>query len=223
MSDTPQEGSAAEIQKVAESSPQIAKEVAEFSKQLEETHFPTPVMSDTPDGIAILGSHPATKMQAPFDQNWLIYACSPHNLEPGHPRLPRWDEWFEVHVPVTHPTRSLAYLEEVKKEKVVWMRDKEAMPYFKGARAYPEEELADRFGPFFWTSSIAFIMAKAIVECEKQGIPRIGLWGIMQASPTEYQYQRPGIQYFIQKAMDAGIEVVAPRESGLFDPQNVEF
>ena len=33
-------------------------------------------------GIAILGSHPATVMNAPFgDASWLIYACSPHNVE----------------------------------------------------------------------------------------------------------------------------------------------
>lgn len=73
------------------------------------------------------------------------------------------------------------------------------------------------FNPHMFTSSIAYMLAKAIVDCEEQGIGRIGIWGVMQKSEGEYTYQRPGIQYFIDEAMQRDIKVAAPRESCLFD------
>lgn len=207
------------VEKIAETSLAIAKDVADWSDEVAKANQNKPKY----EGIAVMGSHPKTKFQAPFDKDWLIYVCSPHNLEPGYPRLPRWDQWFEIHLPAQHETRSLAYLEEVKKERLVWMRDEAAMPYFKGAQLYPEKELKERFGHFFFTSSIAFIMAKAIVDCEQMNIPRIGIFGVMQATKTEYAYQRPGIQYFIQRATELGIEVIAPRSSNLFEPPPEDF
>ena len=208
------------------------------------------------EGIAVLGSHPHTVNQAPFDDpKWLIYACSPHNLccayneeqakfsfdgaipqEGQHEgrrfldggKRPdggkyRVDEWFEVHVPVAHQTRPLHYLKEVEKLPTVWVRDADAMTFWKGARWYPEKEITERFGYFFWTSSIAYILAKAILDCEEMGIKNLGIFGVMQASKGEYEYQRPGVQYWIQRATELGITVQCPEESKLFEPQNVEF
>jgi hypothetical protein len=172
-------------------------------------------------GIAILGSHPATVAQAPFDDDWLIYTCSPHNFEMR--RLPRFDAWFEVHIPVADKTRAYPYLKFLETLPLVWMRDQAAMPHFKGAMLYPEAEMKAEFGPFTFTSSIAFMLAMAIKDCERLNIPAIGLWGIMQASPNEYTYQRPGIQNLIWQATQRGIEVLAPKESKLFDPPPEDF
>lgn len=202
-----------------------------------------------PTGIAILGSHPITVDQAPFgDPSWAIYACSPHNVE--HRTLPRVTSWFEVHDVVEDATRSFQYLLALSKMPIVWMRDQRALSsgLFVGARAYPERELRGTFviqkvkfenaagqtekriveipnndglfNPWMFTSSIAYMLAKAIIDCEQHGIKRIGLWGIMQQSDSEYTYQRPGIQYFLGEAMRRGIKVVAPRESCLFDMTN---
>jgi hypothetical protein len=174
------------------------------------------------NGIAVLGSHPATVAMAPFDQpDWLIYACSPHNFE--HRQLPRFDAWFEVHIPVQDRTRAYNYLKYLETLPLVYMRDKAAMHNFPGAKAYPEDELKAEFGPFTFTSSIAFMLAMAIKECERLGAKQIGLFGIMQASPTEYTYQRPGIQNLIWEATKRGIKVVAPDISKLFDPPPEEF
>lgn len=211
-------------------------------------------------GIAILGSHPATVTQAPFgDAGWLIYACSPHNIE--HRRLPRCDQWFEVHDTVEDPTRAFGYLKAVSEMPFVWMRDQRALKSgnFPGARPYPEKELKGTvevqqikvpagtfqqvrgpdgkpamaevmqrrqvevpnmdgfFNPYMFTSSIAYMLAKAIVDCKDNGIKQIGIWGVLQASETEYTYQRPGIQYFIVEAMRRGIQVACPRDACLFD------
>lgn len=171
-----------------------------------------------PEGIAILGSHPATVMQAPFDKPWLVYACSPHNYEKR--QLPRFDQWFEVHKPIGDATRAYPYLKFLETVPLVWMRDEASIGFFKGAKKYPEEEMLKEFGPFFLdTSSIAYIMAKAIMDCTEKGIKQIGLWGIMQASENEYTYQRPGIQFFIWEAVRRGIKVICPPESKLFEPQ----
>lgn len=194
--------------------------------------------------IAVLGSHPETKMKAPFDDpEWKIWACSPHNFEKE--RLPRVDEWFESHIPagdkericsleqyvrsvaptgepgrivptkdkgpvvVLPPTRSPAYLafvNELSGQIPVWMRDRTNHPK---ALQYPEAELKREFSPFHFTSSIAFIMAKAIAAKPEA----IGLWGILQASENEWAYQRPGTQYFIWEAHKRGIQVVLPEEA----------
>lgn len=197
--------------------------------------------------IAVMGSHPETKMLAPFDDpDWKIWACSPHNFEKE--RLPRVDEWFEVHptaadaermgkledwlnsptpkdepvkvfktsngpVVVAPPTRTKEYLDfvrELSEEMPVWMQDRSNHPH---AKEYPMEEMRERFCPFMFTSSIALILAKAISEKPEA----IGLWGIMQASENEYAYQRPGIQYFLWEAHQAGIEIVVPEITKLLE------
>lgn len=183
-------------------------------------NFKFPDSSNT--SIAILGSHPATVEQAPFaDPGCYIYSCSPHNFEMR--RLPRFDAWCELHIPVEDPTRSFAYLQYVAGLPLVWMRDTKAMPNFPGAQLYPDKEMLEKFGPFVFTSSIAYMLAKSIADCEEHGIKQIGIWGVMQASPNEYSYQRPAIQQLIWQATQRGIKVVAPQESRLFDPPNEKW
>lgn len=172
---------------------------------------------------------------------------TPYGLNANAKALPRVDQWFEVHLPLEDPTRPFGYLQYVSKLPLVWMRDRRALKsgLFPGGRLYPEKELKGTsemqklqigrpdgskemriaelpnmdgvFCPYMFTSSIAYMLAKAIVDCEAQGIKQIGLWGIMQQSETEYTYQRPGIQYFLSEAMRRGIRVMANRESCLFD------
>lgn len=231
MSETAQEAAA----DIAASSPEMAEKVIDLGEAIEAAN-------QKYTGIAVLGSNPVTVQEAPFDHpDWLIYGCSPHNLEfaaqdgrnPGlrylmggrrpDGALYRVDEWFEVHKPLADATRPYGYLRELEKLPLVWMRDKEGLARIKGARPYPEKELKQRFGPFFFTSSIAFILAKAIADCERLGVRRIGIWGVIQASENEYTYQRPGIQYFIQRATELGIQVLAPEASQLFEPQRESF
>lgn len=167
-----------------------AEELKETTEAIEEA------VQDKPEreiqGIAICGSHPETIERAPFDDpSWLIYACSPHNVE--HRTLPRVDEWFEVHLPIQDATRSYHYLRTLEHlGHRVWMRktpmpegepqskaeqrefaqqaearrlDELNMAWFKEAREYPFDNLSEVFGPFFWTGSIAHIIYKAIVDC----------------------------------------------------------
>lgn len=170
---------------------------------------------------------------------------TPHGNAPHAKALPRTDQVFELHLPLEDTSRPFAYLQYLTTLPLVWLRDQKALPQFKGGRLYPEKELRgtsefqkvilkdDRgnqahevwetpnhdgmFDPCQFTSSIAYMLAKAIVDCEQQGIKQIGMWGILQQADNEYTYQRPGIQYFIHQAMQRGIKVIANRESRLFD------
>lgn len=173
--------------------------------------------------IAVLGSHPATKAIAPFrDKDWIIWACSPSNRA----ALPRVDAWFELHIPVFDPDvkdRTREYLDWLKSPDrgcdVIWMRDKAAMGEYPGAVLYPDEDMEKEFGPFCWTSSIAFMLAKAIKELEASTDEEkmLGIFGVMQASPNEYTYQRPAIQQFIVEAARRHIKIAVPPASKLFD------
>lgn len=214
-------------EEITETSPEVTQSFREAMESIEDAANGT---SNNVEGIAILGSHPETVEMAPMnDPKWLKYACSPHNVE--HRMLPPVvDEWFEVHIPIQDKTRSYHYLRTLEQSGVrVWMRpaselDQMNMNWFKEARPYPEEDMKKKFCPFAFTSSIAFIFAKAIDDCEKRGIKKIGIFGVMQASETEYFQQRPGIQYFIWEADKRGIQVQVPEQAQhLFAPPKENF
>ena len=204
-------------------------------------------------GIAVCGSHPATVRTAPFaDRGWLVYACSPDNSPCGPGKhaaaLPRVDQWFEVHAPIEHHSRPFGYLQFVSQLPFVWLRDERALPHFRGGRLYPDEALRGRkivhangaveftpgrFHRSQFKSSIAFMMAKAIVDIEEmvaKGMmggdgnpPMLGLWGILQAGKQEYQLQRSSTQYFLEECFRAGIRTLVAPESGLFHDDPEEF
>lgn len=195
-------------------------------------------------GIAICGSNPATKLTAPFhDPAWLIYACSPDNSPYGNAGncsvLPRVDQFFELHAPLEDPTRPAAYMNWVAAQPFVWMRDARALQsgVFKGARPYPERKVFGTWtklpdgsivptgdGEFcaqMFTSSIAYMLAKAILDCVEHNIPAIGLFGILQSEQEEYRSQRPGTQYMLWEARRRGIKtLVAPESKLLEGPSN---
>lgn len=153
----------------------------------------------TYEGIAILGSHPATVALAPFDDDrWIIYACSPHNFE--HRTLPRFDAWFEVHAEAAHQTRAQGYIDYLKTLPVVFMRDHKNMYQFPGAVPFPEKDMDEKFGPYYKQSSISMMQVVAIQQCEdlyaqgKMPDPKIAYFGIMQRGVNEYTYQKATIQ-----------------------------
>ena len=164
--------------------------------------------------IAIVGAHPGTKFRAPYhDREWEIWACSKRNWSTP---IPRYDAWFELHYQegdgggvAKLPKEYIAFLKTLP---LVWVRD--ANLNLPGQRAYPRKAMELLWGPFFFTSTIAHMMAKALAEKPS----KIGLWGVHQSTKEEWAYQRQGCQYFIQKAWDMGVEVELPAESELLVP-----
>lgn len=179
--------------------------------------------------IAILGSAPSSIRLAPFnDPSWKIFGCSPG----VYPVAPRVDEWFELHrwePPVLgkadqqKPWFSPEYCGWMAQQKLVWMYDR--VPEIQNSRRFPYDELVARFGSFFFTSSIAWMLAHAIMLIEEDRLRRkspeedcIGLWGVDMAANEEYADQRPGCQFFIQIAHSLDIKTMIPKESDLMAP-----
>lgn len=185
--------------------------------------------------IGILGSAPSSLTLAPFgDPSWKMWGCSPG----VYPVAPRTEAWFELHrwepgvlgKPGTQkPWFSPEYVAWMAQHPCVWMY--QAVPEIPGSRALPVDDLVKKYGSYFFTSSIAFMIACAIedilgerakVESGQHistGAPdEIGLWGVDMAANEEYGYQRAGCQHFLLLAADLGISIVVPPESDLLRP-----
>lgn len=150
-------------------------------------------------------------MLAPFkDPNWEIWSCSPANMD-----LPS-DYFFEIHALDTtmrEPQYTQnGYVEFCRKHPKIYMQ--EARPEYPGAIVYPKDEMFREFGPYFFTSSLAYMLALAISKKPEA----IGLFGVDMSAGDEYGYQRAGCHYFIQEAKKRDIDLVVPFESDILEP-----
>ena len=159
--------------------------------------------------IVLLGTAPASMNLAPFGGDWEIWACSPGTY--GSPRI---DKFFELHR--WEPGQAwfsegyVKFLEGFKGE-VIMSAPVESV---KNCTLLPHEHLVEKYGPYFFTSSLAWMMAMAI----EAGAEKIALYGVDMAATTEYHDQRMGCQYFAMLAKSMGIEVGVPPESDLLRP-----
>lgn len=172
--------------------------------------------------IAIVGTAPSSRGLAPYgDLSWKIWACSPGNMN----IVPRVDAWFEIHNSLLWPENKSygpAYIEWLKQQKFpIYMQNQSMVP---NALTYPKDEMVEKFGKFFFTSSFAWMMALAISQMRPDGKridgdgAELALFGVDMASKDEYILQRPGGHYFMQVATSLGIKVSLPMESDLAQP-----
>ena len=178
----------------------------------EQTMNVAPVAEPAPLKVALIGTAPSSRMLAPFDDpSWKIWACSPGNMN----ALPRVDAWFEIHGNMLWPENKHygePYLNWLRQQTFpIYMQSKQWIP---SAIPLPMRELVDEFGPYFFTSSFAWMMALAM----KQGAKEIALYGIDMASRDEYILQRPGAYFFFNEAKKRGIKMSAPHESDIMMP-----
>lgn len=191
--------------------------------------------------VALVGSAPSSARLAPYkdasyqkymqgktansprpqflDESWEIWGCSPGAFGV----VERATRWFEVHR--WEPGR-----EWFSPEYCQWLKNFKGPVYTGGAVAdlpshvvYPIAKVEEQFSAYFLTSSLALMMALAILEIEAKGEPDnvIGFWGVDMAATEEYGYQRAGCQFFILEALRRGIGVYVPPESDLLRPMPV--
>lgn len=177
--------------------------------RIEPIQGPAPVAEPAPLKVALIGTAPSSRMLAPFnDPSWEIWACSPGNQG----QLPRVNVWFELHGNLLWPENvayGAPYIEWLKTLTIpVFMQDNKLVP---NATPFPMREMVDEFGPDFFTSSFAWMMAYAM----HKGAKEIALYGIDMASRDEYILQRPGFYFFKHMAEKRGIKVSAPHESDI--------
>jgi len=159
--------------------------------------------------IALIGSAPSSIRLAPYnDPSWEIWGCSPG----AYGVVPRVNMWFELHrYEPGQPWFSPEYCQWLAKANYPIMMA-EVRPEIPQSVRIEQEALVAKYGPYFFTSSLAWMMAMAI----EAGATKIGLWGVDMAANEEYAEQRQGVHYFAQIATAKGIEVGVPPESCLF-------
>lgn len=159
--------------------------------------------------ILILGSAPNQKLAPVGSDDWETWACSP-----GTYHIPGIDKFFELHrwQPGV-PWFSEGYVNYLKNfpGQVIMTEPVDDIP---GCTILDHKMLIEEFGPYFFTSSIAWMLAIAIMNKPD----KIALYGVDMAAQTEYKDQRLGCQYFCAIAKARGIEVGVPPESDLLRP-----
>lgn len=159
--------------------------------------------------IALIGSAPSSVHLAPYgDQSWEIWGCSPGAAA----HVKRIDQWFELHAmnDASMTPDYVQWMANVSKPVHLIAPD----PRIPLGITYPRDEVVKEFGPYFFTSSLSWMLALAIREQPAE----IGLWGVEMSATEEYALQRPGCHYFIEVAKARGIRVFVPPESDLLRP-----
>lgn len=189
-------------------------------------------------GIAIIGSAPSSCRLGPFtDPTWAVWGCSPGVY--GVVPIGRSDVWFELHrwePPHVGDPQNAANKGWFSPEYVQFLTQHKGPVFLAGPSAeidnpvpsllngwrFPFEDYIAKYGPYFFTSSMAWMLAHAIEVLAPRAQAgekvRIGLWGVDMAAVSEYSLQRPGCQHFLGVARKLGIEIVLPPESDLAQP-----
>jgi len=148
--------------------------------------------------LAIVGSHPDTRQNAPFDDpNFEIWL---YNEAPMKPEIyTRWDTCLQIHLPevysATHNWVNADHWEWLQKDhgpdKRIFMQDVD--PRVPNSVKYPLDEIVTRWGRKYIRSSPAMALALAL----HLGYKRIKLYGNELSSNTEYHYQASNYCYWI--------------------------
>ena len=158
--------------------------------------------------VAIVGTEVTSQGSPPWeDSSWEIWACS--NAAVDYPRV---DHLFEIHNLEWALERGEDlddWLVKARKINNIWVL--RPTRHFPDAKLIPYVELLAHFGPYFFTSTIAWMMAKAIHE----KVDVLGMFGVSMSASSEYGFQRPGCQYFLQMCKNAKITVAAPLEADI--------
>lgn len=198
-----------------------------------------------PDGfrkIGIIGSAPSSVRLAPYnDRSWALWGCSPGVY--GVAPYGRLDVFWEIHRwepptagdpanPANKPWFSPEYVQYLQNfPGPVFLAGpnpdvENPVPSVKNGVRFAFEDYIARYGQYFFTSSMAWMLAHAIETIlslrAERNTPEpgeaIGLWGVDMAAHTEYAFQRPGCQHFIGLARKLGIPIIVPPESDLMQP-----
>jgi len=178
--------------------------------------------------VAIVGSHPATRAAAPFDDpNVEIWAF---NEAANQDWCKRADVVFQLHLPVIYRSRHnrsdpkhWEWLQSADPDRITVLMQAED-PLVPASARYPLREVcaellsgfrqgAEQLQRRYFTSSIAYALALAIYW----GYRRILVYGVEMASNTEYSYQRDCVAFWTGLALGRDLRVEVYSGDGIFD------
>lgn len=164
--------------------------------------------------VAIVGSAKTTRERAPWDDPkvkiWGI------NEAMAFPWMRRADAMFQMHARWSF-TRSNNRNDPGHWQ---WLQQKHLFPIYMqrvwtdipSSVEYPLEQVVERFGRRYFTSSVAYMIALAMLL----GFERIEIYGVEMATDSEYFWQRDCVMYWIGRAEGMGVDVYLPSGCGLF-------
>lgn len=158
--------------------------------------------------LAIVGSHPATRELAPYDDpNFEIWLF---NESPQKPEVyRRWDACLQLHTRDVYSSTEnwvnkdhWTWLQQDHgADKIIWMQDLD--PRVPNSRRYPIEGVLDLVPYKYIRSSPAYALALAIYLDYHE----IWLYGSELSSNTEYTYQAVNYAFWIGFAHGRGIDL----------------
>jgi hypothetical protein len=159
--------------------------------------------------VAIVGFASNTMHLVPWqDPEWELWGLNQGAMNFQR----RADRWFEMHQPeFTEDVRDPQYLK--------WLYEAVGCPvYMVETRKdvptsvrYPIEAAIKLTGRDYFTSSIAYMIALAILE----GFQEIAIYGVNLAIGGEYFHQKPNAEWWIGIAEGRGIKVYVPQAASL--------
>ena len=163
--------------------------------------------------IAIVGTAISSNMLAPFNEpDWEVWGCSMANAE----MLPESVQtWFEIHhldLIAGGGPRTKAFIDFLARKQRVWLSRLD--PRIPQGQVLDAQSLVDKFGPYVFTSTVAWMLAYAITLKPQA----IGIYGVDMAAKSEWADQRPACQHFMRIATLSGIKIMVPIESDLLEP-----
>lgn len=167
------------------------------------------------DKVAIVGFADGHRHLAPFDDDtwefwglnrlWAVLGDRP------------WTRWFEIHDLAKMYAEDKEHQEWLSKTSIpVYLRpqDMDVFPV-PNAVPFPIEAVVQHFGSRYFTNSVSYMIALAIMLEYKE----IGVWGVDMAVDhvlnNEYSHQRPSCEYWLGLAAGAGIRIYLPEGSDL--------
>jgi len=167
--------------------------------------------------VAILGRASGWN-DAPFsDPSWEIWSLN--YIYKIIRKLPngRWDRWFDIH---EKTRKDQQHRQELAKMNCpVYVTQQWDIP---NAVLYPMEEIKREFfanvnREQFFTSSIPYMIALALYE----GFDEISLYGINQATKTEYEKHIQCTAFWLGIALGRGVRVEVQKHSSLLNPETL--
>lgn len=173
--------------------------------------------------VAILGFSDTVKDAPVSDHTWELWALNGfHRVAkadfgldiPEH----RYGLWFDLHS--ARYTRAYGELAGIGEAQTEWLRKPhpfrvfmlEADPAFPASVRYPLEEVVEKLGREYFTSSIAYAMAYALTLPD---LGELGLWGVDLVHDSEYADQRPCAEYWAGRAESLGVRVTVHERSAI--------
>lgn len=123
-------------------------------------------------------------------------------------QLKRFTRWFQL-----HPRSEFEANNQDRPEHLQWLCSCGIPVYMEDewvdiptSVRYPRQEIVQKFGIDYFTSSIAYMIALAMYE----NFDEIHLYGVDMPSETEYYHERPCVEFWLGCAHRQGIKIVIP-------------